>query len=81
MRTESVRTIAQLHNFGGGKSCGVDVPLNAANCGNSHSDSKSQDNNFLLESVIVNECVCATVKFVAHNGTKTRVSVHSVPLM
>ena len=30
MRTESVRTIAP---FWGGKHCGVDVPLNAANCG------------------------------------------------
>ena len=31
MRTESVRTIAP---FLGGKRCGVDVPLYAANCGN-----------------------------------------------
>ena len=30
MRTESVRTIAP---FWGGKRCGVDVPLYAANCG------------------------------------------------
>ena len=35
MRTESVRTIAP---FWGGKRCGVDVPLYAANCGKLESD-------------------------------------------